>query len=178
MCRTWSRSCPAGRGTHPRSVSHGIGARVATAHCDHHVRLSARRSWVARWQSCPLGQHDGDGRSHPLPAGSRRRASGVAEAPNVGTGGSACLRECRIGIQASTKKGPRSCKTSRTGTSRRNRRWFKYLDNNPEGKRQVKSKRIRRWTGHLAEELAERSGRRLQAQNQVDSFTDSATPGS
>jgi hypothetical protein len=38
MCRTWSRSYPAGSSEpSPRSVSDGIGAHVAAAHCDHHV---------------------------------------------------------------------------------------------------------------------------------------------
>jgi hypothetical protein len=57
----------------------------------------------------------------------------------------------------------------------------KYLDNNPEAKRQVKEQANKAMgqAKHLAEEAGEKvKARTSQAQNQVDSFTGAATPGS
>jgi hypothetical protein len=57
----------------------------------------------------------------------------------------------------------------------------KYLDNNPEAKRQVKEQANKAMA--QAKQLAEGAGEKIkartsQAQDQVDSFTDSGTPGS
>ena len=57
----------------------------------------------------------------------------------------------------------------------------KYLDNNPEAKRQVKEQANRAMgqAKHLAEGAGEKvKARTSQAQEKVDSFTDSGTPGS
>jgi hypothetical protein len=57
----------------------------------------------------------------------------------------------------------------------------KYLDNNPEAKRQVKEQANKAMgqAKHLAEGAGDKvKARTSQAQDQVDSFTDSATPGS
>lgn len=57
----------------------------------------------------------------------------------------------------------------------------KYLDNNPETKRQVKEQANRAMgqAKHLAEGAGEKvKARTSQAQDQADSFTDSATTGS
>jgi hypothetical protein len=57
----------------------------------------------------------------------------------------------------------------------------KYLDNNPEAKRQVKEQANKAMgqAKHLAEGAGEKvKARTSQAQDQVDSFTDSGTPGS
>jgi hypothetical protein len=57
----------------------------------------------------------------------------------------------------------------------------KYLDNNPEAKRQVKEQANKAMgqAKHLAEEAGEKvKARTSQAQNQVDSFTGAGTPGS
>jgi hypothetical protein len=130
-------------------------------------------------------RHDGDrDDQHPLPAGSRRQASGVAEAPNVGPGGSACLRQCRI-------RDRKLIDQERTEIVRKLLGLAlvagivvgvkKYLDNNPEAKRQVKEQANKAMgqAKHLAEEAGEKvRAQTSQAQNQVDSFTDSATPGS
>jgi hypothetical protein len=57
----------------------------------------------------------------------------------------------------------------------------KYLDNNPEAKRQVKERanKAMAQAKHLAEGAGDKvKARRSQAQDQVDSFTDSGTTGS
>jgi uncharacterized protein YjbJ (UPF0337 family) len=57
----------------------------------------------------------------------------------------------------------------------------KYLDNNPDAKRQVKEQANKAMgqAKHLAEGASEKvKARTSQAQDQVDPFTDSATPGS
>ena len=57
----------------------------------------------------------------------------------------------------------------------------KYLDNNPEAKRQVKEQanKVMGQARHLAEEAGDKvKARTSQAQDQVDSFTGAATPGS
>jgi uncharacterized protein YjbJ (UPF0337 family) len=57
----------------------------------------------------------------------------------------------------------------------------KYLDNNPEAKRQVKEQanKVMGRAKHLAEGAGDKAkARTSQAQDQVDSFTGAATPGS
>jgi hypothetical protein len=57
----------------------------------------------------------------------------------------------------------------------------KYLDNNPEAKRQVREQANKAMgqAKHLAEGAGDKvKARRSQAQDQVNSFTDSGTPGS
>jgi len=57
----------------------------------------------------------------------------------------------------------------------------KYLDNNPEAKRQVKEQANKAMgqAKHLVEGAGEKvKARTSHAQDQMDSFTDSATPGS
>jgi hypothetical protein len=56
-----------------------------------------------------------------------------------------------------------------------------YLDNNPEAKRQVKEQANKAMgqAKHLAEGVGEKvKARRSQAQDHVNSFTDSGSPGS
>ena len=71
--RTWSRLIRPGR-PNPVLVAFvmEIGARVATAHCDHHVEgfTALRISGCSSHCRCPLGHGlDGDGDNHyPLPA--------------------------------------------------------------------------------------------------------------
>jgi hypothetical protein len=57
----------------------------------------------------------------------------------------------------------------------------KYLDNNPEAKRQVREQANKAMgqAKHLAEGAGDKvKARRSQAQDQMNSFTDSGTPGS